>query len=315
MSKALLLIALFTVMEAEAQRIEKQTFVYAVKENDTLRLDRYATSAAGRELKPCMLFVFGGGFVAGTRDEADYHSYFDYYARQGYVVVSLDYRLGMKQAIDAGTLSEETFPDAWFRTLDMAVGDFYDATNYVLTHASAWGLDRNRIVASGSSAGAITVLMGEYGICNHSPQAQVLPSGFNYAGVISFAGAIFDTREELRWASNPAPLMLFHGDADRNVPYDRVTYMGNGLFGSKYIAQQLTQLRLPHYFYSSANTDHAMSTRPMFDNRCEIDAFLEKMVKERQPLMIDTCVTPLDAPEVPKIFTLSDYIDANFGDQ
>ena len=313
MKKALLLIALFTVMGAKAQRIEKQTFVYAVKGNDTLRLDRYATPATGKELKPCLLFVFGGGFVAGTRDEENYLSYFDYYARQGYVVVSLDYRLGMKQAMEAGTLSEKTFPYVWLRTLDMAVRDFYDATNYVLAHAGAWGVDRNLVVASGSSAGAITVLMGEYGICNGSPQAQVLPQGFNYAGVISFAGAIFDMHEELRWAANPAPLMLFHGDADRNVPYDRVTYMGNGLFGSKYIAQQLTGLRLPHYFYSVADTDHAISSRPMFENRYEIDAFLEKMVKQRQPLIIDTCVTPLDAPEVPKIFTLQDYIDANFG--
>ena len=315
MKKALLLIALFTVMGAKAQRIEKQTFVYAVKGNDTLRLDRYATPATDEEPKPCLLFVFGGGFVAGARDEERYQSYFDYYARQGYVVLSLDYRLGMKQALEAGTLSEETFPYAWLRTLDMAVADLYDATNYVLANASGWGVDRERIVASGSSAGAITVLMGEYGICNDSRQAQVLPQGFNYAGVISFAGAIFDRREELHWATNPAPMMLFHGDADRNVPYDRITYMGNGFFGSKYIAEQLTRLRLPHYFYSSANTDHAMSTQPMFDNRYEIDAFLEKLVKQRQPLMIDTYVTPLDAPEVPKIFTLSDYIDANFGDR
>lgn len=315
MKKALLLIALFAVMGAKAQRIEKKTFVYAVKGNDTLRLDRYATPATGKEPKPCLLFVFGGGFVTGTRDGEAYRPYFDYYARQGYVVVSLDYRLGMKQAMEAGTLSEATFPRVWLRTLDMAVGDLYDATNYVLANASAWDVDRNLVVASGSSAGAITVLMGEYGICNGSRQAQVLPQGFNYAGVISFAGAIFDTREELRWAADPAPMMLFHGDADRNVPYDRITYMGNGLFGSKYIAQQLTRLRLPHYFYAAANTDHAMSVRPMFDNRYEIDAFLEKLVKERQPQMIDTFVTPLDAPDVPKLFTLADYIEANFGDQ
>ena len=78
--------------------------------------------------------------------------------------------------MQAGTLSEETFPEAWITTLAMATGDLYDATAYVCDHASAWGVDKTRIVASGSSAGAITVLMGEYGICNGHPLArQKLP--------------------------------------------------------------------------------------------------------------------------------------------
>ena len=51
----------------------------------------------------------------------------------------------------------------------------------------------------------------------------------------------------------------------------------------------------------------------MYDNRYEIDAFLEKLVLKREPLVIDTYVTPLEAPELPKAITLSDYIDANYG--
>ena len=106
----------------------------------------------------------------------------------------------------------------------------------------------------------------------------------------------FDTQEELRWAKTPAPMMLFHGDADRNVPYDAVLYDGNGFFGSKHIADMLTERRIPHWFYSVANTNHVMATRPMYDNRYEIDAFLEKLVLKREPLVIDTYVTPLEAP-------------------
>lgn len=102
----------------------------------------------------------------------------------------------MKKAMQAGTLSEETFPEAWITTLAMATGDLYDATAYVCDHASAWSVDKTRIVASGSSAGAITVLMGEYGICNGHPLArQKLPQDFNYAGVISYAGAILTRRK------------------------------------------------------------------------------------------------------------------------
>ena len=321
MRRLFLIAALFLWTPAGAQnddatprKIEKETFVYAVRDADTLRLDRYALLSPDSRAKPCLMFLFGGGFMTGTRDNRRFRPFFDYYARKGFVVVSIDYRLGMKKAMQAGTLSEETFPEAWITTLAMATGDLYDATAYVCDHASAWSVDKTRIVASGSSAGAITVLMGEYGICNEHPLAQQkLPQDFNYAGVISYAGAIFDTQEELRWAKTPAPMMLFHGDADRNVPYDAVLYDGNGFFGSKHIADMLTERRIPHWFYSVANTNHVMATRPMYDNRYEIDAFLEKLVLKREPLVIDTYVTPLEAPELPKAFTLSDYIDANYG--
>ena len=319
MRRLFLIAALFLWTPAGAQnddatprKIEKETFVYAVRDADTLRLDRYALLSPDSRAKPCLMFLFGGGFMTGTRDNRRFRPFFDYYARKGFVVVSIDYRLGMKRARQAGLLDEEHFTQALDMTLSMATEDLYDATAYICRHMP--DVDPSRIVTCGSSAGAITVLMGEYGICNGHPLArQKLPQDFNYAGIISYAGAIFDTQEELRWAKTPAPMMLFHGDADRNVPYDAVLYDGNGFFGSKHIADMLTERRIPHWFYSVANTNHVMATRPMYDNRYEIDAFLEKLVLKREPLVIDTYVTPLEAPELPKAFTLSDYIDANYG--
>ncbi|WP_295939823.1 carboxylesterase family protein [uncultured Alistipes sp.] len=314
MRRILVLFTLLAAFTAQAQKIEKQTFVYAVKEADTLRLDRYVALSADSARKPCLLFVFGGGFVRGTRDKERYLSYFEHYANKGYVVVSIDYRLGLKKAMAAAPLDEQTFPQAWLTTLAMATGDLYDATAYVLRNADAWGVDKDLIVSSGSSAGAITVLMGEYGICNnHSMAREKLPQNFRYAGVIAYAGAIFDMQEEMRWAKNPAPIMLFHGDADRSVPYGRITYEGAGFFGSEHIAEVLTQRRVPHWFYSVANAGHGLAVTPMDDNREEIDSFLEKLVRKRQPLVIDSYVTPLDKPEVPKNFTLMDYIRANYG--
>ena len=314
MKRILVLFALFAAAAGYAQTVEKQTFVYAVKQTDTLRLDRYVALTPDSRTKPCLMFVFGGGFVGGRRDNASFLSYFEYYARKGYVVVSIDYRLGMKKAMQAGTLSEETFPEAWITTLAMATGDLYDATAYVCDHASAWGVDKTRIVASGSSAGAITVLMGEYGICNGHPLAAgKFTQDFSYAGVIAFAGAVCDTQDSLRWKRDPAPMLLFHGDADRNVPYGTIGVDGVWLFGSKSIADDLARRRVPHAFYSVAETNHSMAWRPMTENRGEIDSFLEKLVFKGQRLVIGARITPLDAPAVPKDFGISDYIDANYG--
>ena len=312
MKRILVLFALFAAAAGYAQTVEKQTFVYAVKQTDTLRLDRYALLSPDSRAKPCLMFLFGGGFMTGTRDNRRFRPFFDYYARKGFVVVSIDYRLGMKRARQAGLLDEEHFTQALDMTLSMATEDLYDATAYICRHMP--DVDPSRIVTCGSSAGAITVLMGEYWLCNGHPlTAGKFTQDFSYAGVIAFAGAVCDTQDSLRWARDPAPMLLFHGDADRNVPYDAVLYDGNGFFGSKHIADMLTERRIPHWFYSVANTNHVMATRPMYDNRYEIDAFLEKLVLKREPLVIDTYVTPLEAPELPKAFTLSDYIDANYG--
>ena len=131
--------------------------------------------------------------------------------------------------------------------------------------------------------------------------------------MISFAGAVVDMADDLTWKRAPAPIMLFHGDADRNVPYGTIGVDGVWLFGSESIADDLARRRVPHAFYSVAETNHSMAWRPMTENRGEIDSFLEKLVFKGQRLVIDARITPLDAPAVPKDFGISDYIDANYG--
>lgn len=206
-----------TACTEQAPRIAKYTDLYAVKGTDSLFLDRYtAVSVEQDDARPCLVFVFGGGFIAGERDAERYLPFFHYMVNQGYDVVSIDYRLGLKQVVASGDLSPENMMLGMARTISMAVEDLYDATAFIVDKADEWGIDSSQIVACGSSAGAITVLHGEYALCNASPLVQHLPVGFRYAGIVSFAGAIFEMGEELRWASQPAPMMLFHGDADAN---------------------------------------------------------------------------------------------------
>ena len=164
MRRLFLIAALFLWTPAGAQnddatprKIEKETFVYAVRDADTLRLDRYALLSPDSRAKPCLMFLFGGGFMTGTRDNRRFRPFFDYYARKGFVVVSIDYRLGMKRARQAGLLDEEHFTQALDMTLSMATEDLYDATAYICRHMP--DVDPSRIVTCGSSAGAITVLM------------------------------------------------------------------------------------------------------------------------------------------------------------
>lgn len=59
--------ALVCVLSAQGQAV-RQMYLYAVKGADSLYLDRYEAVPAVSGARPCMIFVFGGGFVDGTRD-------------------------------------------------------------------------------------------------------------------------------------------------------------------------------------------------------------------------------------------------------
>ncbi|MDR1680334.1 MAG: alpha/beta hydrolase, partial [Prevotellaceae bacterium] len=287
--------------------------VYAVKGADTLRMDRYDTPS-DTGLRPCVIFVFGGGFANGTRDGGDYVPFYEWLAGNGYTVVAIDYRLGMrnlKERVDphrGGLGLFRQVVEVFHGSIAMAVEDLFDATAFVVAHAGEWRIDTANIIACGSSAGAVTVLQAEYERCNATALSQRLPQGFGYAGVISFAGAIFSVSGDLHWRTRPAPILLFHGDADKDVPYDNIRYRRVGFYGSKHIAAQLAKLNTPYWFYAVENTGHAVSNSPMSQNRTEIDAFLTRMVVGRQHLRLTTTETPLDAPKQKKKLTLREFL-------
>lgn len=307
-------IALLTLLTASGSEVAKSTMLYAVKGNDSLRLDRYtAIRPAADNRRPCMIFLFGGGFVSGSRDSEQYLDYFHFLVSRGMDVVSIDYRLGLREVTSEELGSPELFAGKLAAAVRMAVDDLYSATAFVIRNADLWNIDTDRIILCGSSAGAITVLQGEYGRCNGSPNAEVLPGRFRYAGIISMAGAILHPGDDLVWRENPAPMLLFHGSADSNVPYYALRIPGAGFFGSKYIADQLCdQLHAPFIFYSERGAAHEMATDPMYRNRFEIEAFLQQLVYGKQPLMIRTEATVIGKALPDEHFTLEDFVRSNF---
>jgi predicted esterase len=294
----------------ETDNVRKQTFVYAVKEMDTLRLDKYDMPADGS--KPCLIFVFGGSFSKGARDNITYLSFYRTLASNGYKVVAIDYRLGMKnftEKLDKSSDSVEANIVRLFESsINMAVEDLFDATSYIVANADVWGVDTSQIISCGSSAGAVTVLQGEYERCNTGKSATHLPNGFSYAGIIAFAGAVFSSTGELKWNTKPAPIQLFHGDADKEVPYDKITFRQYGFYGSSAIAAQLKAMGASCYFYSMENTGHEVSNLPMQQNWDEIHTFLQKFVAGKENLTIDVSVVPMDKSEVDKELTFEKFM-------
>lgn len=292
-------------IEKENNIVDKQTYTFSIKETDTLRMDRYNKTSIEGE-KPCVIYVFGGGFKAGSRSSENYEKFFNFLLNKGYQVISIDYRLGLKEVQDPAA-----YPEALPRSISYAVEDLFDATNYIFANAKEWSIDTTMLVPCGSSAGAITVLHAAHSIANKEELSSKLPSNFNYAGIISLAGAIFSSTANLEWNQKPAPILLFHGDADRSVPFDKLEAMGLGFYGSKHISEQLSSIQSPHFFYEVKNADHEISNTPIQDNLNEIDTFLEQLVKEKKQFIINTQVEQTGKPELKKDLNLMDYINSN----
>lgn len=294
--------------------VPKRTFVYSVKGSDTLRLDKYDVPPGVTANGACLIFVFGGGFAAGSRDDGGYLSFYERLAGNGYAVVAIDYRLGMKNPkAKAGAAKGKIqrlkqIIGVMDSSIRMAVEDLFDATNFIIAHAGEWRIDPEKIVSCGSSAGAITVLQAEYEICSVGTLSASLPQGFNYAGVIAFAGAIFSTAGDLKWRNMPAPIQFFHGDADTEVPYGKIQFRKIGFYGSGHIAGQLKALNAPYYFYSVEGEGHRIAGSPMTQNWAEISAFLEKWVAGREELILETSVQPANKPAQKKKLTRKDFV-------
>lgn len=320
MKKIILFTCVFSILSSfqvfANTEIIKETYTYSIKENDTLRLDKYTLPGTVTEKQPCIVFMFGGGFFTGSRDADHSLEYLNQMAKEGYVVISIDYRLGLKdipkKIEQGGKVGVREFPVLLNDAITLAVEDLYTATNYILEKSDDWNINDSLIIISGSSAGAISVLQGEYTICSNNERAKVLPNDFRYAGVIAFAGAIFSTNGNLKWAKNPAPIQFFHGNADSNVPYDKLKILKLGFFGPKYITKQLDELKSPYYFYDIDNADHKIAVTPLTENLPEIKRFIQQYILEKKPLAIHSEVQTIGKPEMKKKFGIKDYIKANF---
>lgn len=273
-------------------------YLYATKDSQDLMLDVYepregSETTLDGKAKPTVIFIFGGGFKDGARDKEHDREWFGKLSENGYRVISIDYRLGLK---DANSFSKSpAFVKALLKAIGMAVEDLFSATSYIIENAASLGVDPSNIVVSGSSAGAITALQAEYEIINRAPSASVLPDGFNYAGVMSFAGAIFSTEGKLAFQSRPCPIVMFQGTDDKLVPYTRIKFLNFCFGGSDEISKTLTGSGFPFQIFRFKGHGHELASSEM-QLLAEEFRFLEDNVIRGKARSIDALV---DDPDIP----------------
>ncbi len=250
--------------------VDKQTFAYATVDGEVLYLDLYRAVGDTEMKKPLILYVHGGGFSGGSRDGDNLVAFAEDFAKKGYAVASISYRLTMK----GKSFGCDQPAQNKIKTFQAAVQDIRQATKYVLDRKDEWGINPAQIVLAGSSAGAEAVVHAAYWKAADLPANTVtLPAGFRYAGVISMAGAIVDL--QLITETTAIPTMLFHGTCDNLVPYATAPhhYCQAGdpgyliLHGARSIADRLHDIGKPYYLFTSCNGRHEWAGKPLSDYR------------------------------------------------
>ncbi len=296
---AIALVAFCSVSYAQDQEkaIEPSgTIMYAQRDTCNLFMDVYnpapgsVTSIEGVS-KPTIIFVFGGGFIGGERNNKAYLPWFKMLSDNGYRVFSIDYRLGLKGAKNVGVTNSKVLADA----IHMAMEDLYSAVNFILDNADELGVQRDNIVISGSSAGAITALQADWELCNRTSYAQVLPADFRFAGVMSFSGAIFSDEGLPKYKTEPAPTLLLHGTDDKLVPYNRIKFLNLAFAGTNTLAKEFLAQGYSVNVLRFKGHGHEIANNMIISFPDEIQ-FLETNVMKKQKRIVDSMI---DDPSIP----------------
>lgn len=201
---------------------------------DSLKLDVFAPKLSEDSLqkRPFILLIHGGAFLSGARTDMHYQCM--QYARRGFVVATISYRLGWNcSATDLLGVcvfcqgENYKLQTATYR----AAQDGRAAMRYMFAHANDFGIDTAWMFVGGESAGSITALHTAFWDQTEADtfagwaSSQVglldtagnnLPSNYTIKGVIDNCGAV--SRDSVVLNNGNIPVISFHDEGDCVVP-------------------------------------------------------------------------------------------------
>ena len=273
------------------------TYRFAVKDGTELFLDEYPASAGSvtsvdGKAKPAIVFVFGGGFFSGQRSAKSYLKWFKMLNDEGYTLLTIDYRLGLKGVKTKGGLGSVK---QFYHAVTIASEDLFSAVKYIIDNAATLDVDPDNLVISGSSAGAMTVLQSDW-LLSNGKATEALPEGFRFAGVMSFSGAILSREGMPGYSQTPSPTAFFHGTADKVVNYKKMKVFNWAFAGSDKLVKIFKKNGYTYNIYRYQGHTHEIADA-MAETFADQIRFLETNVTGKVARNVDCTI---DDPQIPE---------------
>ncbi|NND77146.1 MAG: carboxylesterase family protein [Flavobacteriales bacterium] len=238
-----------------------------------LYLDIYQPEGDTENSRPLIVMAHGGFFVAGSKEGDDVVPFCEDFAKMGYVVASIQYRLGMEA--DPLFPSEQTSTEAVVRGFHDYKAAIRFLRKTVEEDGNPYGIDPDMVFSAGVSAGGFLSVHSLYmneldeipavvdtnklglgggleGLTGNSEYSSELVAGINIAGAIGDTSMI-DAGEK--------PLISFHGDMDGTVPFNigTISLLGIDLavaMGSNTIHTKLNEVGIANCLEVQEDEDH-----------------------------------------------------------
>ncbi|MCX7748579.1 MAG: alpha/beta hydrolase fold domain-containing protein [Clostridia bacterium] len=184
----------FDKVDVEQDIVYSETKDYK-GEKVKLLLDVYKPQGDNVSNRPALIWVHGGGFIGGSRNQQPAAGLAYEFARRGYVAVSIDYRLRPEPSQD------------WIGTINDANYDALAAINWLKKNSDKYGVDKDKITIGGDSAGGNIAINVALGGDAYKKDVMALIDAYGPQTLTSLKNKY-------------TPVLLIHGDKDILVPFE-----------------------------------------------------------------------------------------------
>lgn len=133
-----------------------------------LYLDLYLPKCDEPQLSsewPLLIFIHGGAFIEGSKDDQSIQQYCKSFAKRGYVTATVSYRLGFISDDVAWNCNYPNYEcifatdtSEWIRAYYRGVQDIKGAIRYIVNRQNEYSVDPNNVFLAGESAGAFIAM-------------------------------------------------------------------------------------------------------------------------------------------------------------
>lgn len=282
-----------------------------------LKLDIYYPKTDLFKNRPLMMLIHGGAFYVGSKESAAEQNLATSLARMGYVVASIDYRLGFK-----------LMPSDIELSAYRAIQDAHAALRFLAHNASGLGIDPNQVYVGGTSAGAMASLNVAFMDNDERPERikqankegrlmKIEESGNKYTekftikGVINLWGGLADLT--IIDKNENIPVLSVHGTADEIVPYETDypfrnslminRFMVDKMYGSKLIDDRLKILGIRERLVSLKGLGH----EPELDNYKTLNQWMDTIKSNTTQFLYEETAPEVKLP--PNQLNIDEHAD------